>query len=308
MIDYYSILGIGENSSSTEIKNAYRKLSKKFHPDVNQGDKYFEERFKEIQNAYEVLSDSNKRAKYDSDRLIYRGNNGRRTRDDYSNEEYIKRQKEEIKRREEELRRKEEEFRRKERTSSKNEEKIVTKRNSNNLVYLLFIPLIIVLIVVINKSGSSRVQNYPEKNTVILEENVNSSTPVYTPPSNSPVELNIAKIKDSDILNNLIKGHWEGSAYQSNINESWAIKLTFDNNNDEFKIEYPSLECTGYWKPTSVTNNTIEFIEILRTGQNICNDGGKIVLKQLNTDQMEFLYYWPSATRLDSKGEIKRVR
>lgn len=65
MKDYYYILGIKENSSNEEIKKAYRKLSLKFHPDKNDGDSFFEERFKEIQEAYETLSNSNKRNNYD---------------------------------------------------------------------------------------------------------------------------------------------------------------------------------------------------------------------------------------------------
>lgn len=55
MTEYYKTLGIPSDSTLEEVKIAYRKLSKKFHPDVNQGDKYFEERFKEIQEAYEKI-------------------------------------------------------------------------------------------------------------------------------------------------------------------------------------------------------------------------------------------------------------
>jgi curved DNA-binding protein CbpA len=65
MKDYYYILGIKRNATPIEIRAAYRKLSKKFHPDLNSGDKFFEERFKEIQEAYEILIDSLKREKYD---------------------------------------------------------------------------------------------------------------------------------------------------------------------------------------------------------------------------------------------------
>jgi len=65
MKDFYYILGTDANCSFDEIKEAYRKLSKKFHPDLNQEDKYFESRFKEIQQAYETLIDPIKRAKYD---------------------------------------------------------------------------------------------------------------------------------------------------------------------------------------------------------------------------------------------------
>lgn len=66
MKDYYYILGVKSNSTEKEIKSAYRKLSLKFHPDKNEGDKFFEERFKEINEAYEVLGDIQKRKEYDS--------------------------------------------------------------------------------------------------------------------------------------------------------------------------------------------------------------------------------------------------
>ena len=65
MKDFYYILGTDTNCSFEEIKEAYRKLSKKFHPDLNPEDKYFESRFREIQEAYETLSDPIKRARYD---------------------------------------------------------------------------------------------------------------------------------------------------------------------------------------------------------------------------------------------------
>jgi len=63
--DYYKILGVEEKATTDEIKKAYRKLAMKYHPDRNQGDKQAEERFKEINEANDVLSDSKKRAKYD---------------------------------------------------------------------------------------------------------------------------------------------------------------------------------------------------------------------------------------------------
>jgi curved DNA-binding protein CbpA len=66
MKDYYYILGLKSNSTADEVKKAYRKLSLKFHPDVNDGDDFFTERFKEIQEAYEVLSNETKRNQYDA--------------------------------------------------------------------------------------------------------------------------------------------------------------------------------------------------------------------------------------------------
>jgi molecular chaperone DnaJ len=63
--DYYSILGISRNAKDSDVKKAYRRLARKTHPDVNPGDKAAEERFKKIQEAYDVLSDRKKRAIYD---------------------------------------------------------------------------------------------------------------------------------------------------------------------------------------------------------------------------------------------------
>ena len=63
--DYYEVLGVAKNASADEIKKAYRKMALKYHPDKNPGDKSAEEKFKEAAEAYEVLSDDNKKARYD---------------------------------------------------------------------------------------------------------------------------------------------------------------------------------------------------------------------------------------------------
>jgi DnaJ-class molecular chaperone len=63
--DYYTTLGVAKTASEKEIKQAFRKLARKFHPDVNPGDKSAESKFKEINEAYEVLGDADKRRKYD---------------------------------------------------------------------------------------------------------------------------------------------------------------------------------------------------------------------------------------------------
>ena len=63
--DFYEILGVSKSASADEIKKAYRKVAMQFHPDRNPGDKQAEEKFKEAAEAYEILSDTDKKAKYD---------------------------------------------------------------------------------------------------------------------------------------------------------------------------------------------------------------------------------------------------
>src|SRR6201981_4068288 len=71
--DYYKTLGVAKTAKPAEIKTAYRKLARKYHPDSNQGDAKAEERFKEISEAYSVLSDEKRRKEYDEARTLFGG-------------------------------------------------------------------------------------------------------------------------------------------------------------------------------------------------------------------------------------------
>ncbi len=74
MEDYYALLGVSKNASEDEIKKAYRKLAFEYHPDRNPGDKAAEEKFKKINEAYSVLGDANKRARYNAGSFNYQQN------------------------------------------------------------------------------------------------------------------------------------------------------------------------------------------------------------------------------------------
>ena len=63
--DYYEILGVSKGATADEIKKAYRKVAMQYHPDRNPGDKAAEEKFKEAAEAYEILSDTDKKTQYD---------------------------------------------------------------------------------------------------------------------------------------------------------------------------------------------------------------------------------------------------
>ena len=86
MKNHYQTLGIKRDASTDDIKRAYRKLAQKFHPDKNDGDKFFEEIFKEIQEAYETLSDPYEKGKYDSN-YDYFFNGQQKTNQSYTRKE-----------------------------------------------------------------------------------------------------------------------------------------------------------------------------------------------------------------------------
>ncbi|MHB8259465.1 MAG: DnaJ domain-containing protein [Bacteroidia bacterium] len=129
MKDYYYILGLTNKSTDEQIKSAYRKLSVKFHPDKNDGDKFFEERFKDIQEAYETLSNPSKKASYN---LKFQSGKGAS-----NNNESFKNYEEQLKRKyDEELRKKEAEIKQKYQTPEQRQDELneIRRRAEENRI------------------------------------------------------------------------------------------------------------------------------------------------------------------------------
>lgn len=170
MRDYYYILGISEKANEQEIKSAYRKLSNKFHPDKNNGEKFFEERFKEILEAYEILSKSDKRKDYDL-RLSY-FKSSRPNSDD-------------LKKKEEDLRRKfEEEYRKKQEELKKAYEDLETKtkNESEKGKESLGIPLFFIIVIFIGLLIYFLLTNQNESKSTISDKSPTSPKVVYIQP------------------------------------------------------------------------------------------------------------------------------
>lgn len=137
MTNYYKILGVADFSSQEEIKKAFRKLSKKFHPDVNDGDEFFANKFRELKEAYDFLTDDSKRASLDS---FLRGGSSHQSTQNNTYKEDKNRQKaqEEFRRKqkaeEEELLRKAEEYRKSRKKNKYDFDKKEYEKELNNKI------------------------------------------------------------------------------------------------------------------------------------------------------------------------------
>ena len=334
--DYYKTLGVQPNASFENIRTAYRKLSKKFHPDVNNGDKFFEEKFKEIQEAYEILCDTSKRKQYDYKRANFNKSSSSFSQEHEDNlrkkEEEIRRQKEDFKKWEDSLKKKEEILQEKEKENQK-------AKQSKKPAYLILILLLIIISISLIYFTSNRnytntvnstiarpttdtaladVANKDEFKQPLLQTKVlngktyqqdskgdwyevQSSTRTNYPSNTN--EASNTEFRNSKLAKT-IDGVWTGSAYQYDVKESWTIKLTCNSKEGTFLIEYPSLGCSGNLIIENLNSNEIEFRESIQKGIGTCNNNGVIKFKKINNKKLVYSYYLPNSSDINAKGQV----
>lgn len=293
--DYYKILGVQPNATSENIRTAYRKLSKKFHPDVNSGDKFFEEKFKEIQEAYEILSDTLKRKQYDYIRA-----NLNKSKNSYNQEH-----EDNLRKKEKELRKQKEEFKKWEDSLKKKEEILKEKQKEKRApksAYLILILLLGTILITLIYLTIDKNQNNTVNTTIASPTTDTALADALNYPSILDETTNIL-FSNSELVKT-IDGIWTGSAYQYDVNESWTIKFTCNSKEGTFLIEYPSLGCSGNLIIENISNNEIEFRENILNGSGTCNNNGVIKLKMLNNRKFAYLYYLPNSSVINAKGQV----
>ncbi|MCA4809601.1 DnaJ domain-containing protein [Empedobacter stercoris] len=230
MTNYYKILGVPDFATQDEIKKAFRKLSKKFHPDLNDGDEFFANKFRELKEAYDFLSDDNKRASLDS---FLRGGSSDQSTQNNTYQEDIKREKaqEEFRRKqkaeEEELKRKKEEqkqkteIKEKEFKINKEYEKINIHKNRNNtslinkkLKIFLFLVVLFSLYLIINHLNNKKKEQIEIENKIRIEDSIEyvNSPPIYK------LELHVDSLYDKRDKENVKPYYSLGSSMQDVIN------------------------------------------------------------------------------------------
>lgn len=291
MKDYYQILGIKPNASIAEIKTAYRKLSKKFHPDLNDGDKYFEEMFKEILGAYETLSNENKRKIYDK-------KHNPTSAPPYEREVKV----------EDDINYNQE-FNSKSNTNSnpnssaQKPEENPKKKKSYSIFGIIIMISITAFFHAFNK--------YKQNHRANIYQTESSVTPIQSDTLTSEnfiskTESISSKKQSNKTALNLLYGKWSGKAFQPDVNEFWDLKLSCNKKKKTFTILYPKLECGGNWRISDYTYDKIYFEEEITFGVNNCTNGGKVVLEVIDDNTLKFYYYNPDSYTANADGLLKR--
>jgi uncharacterized protein (TIGR02145 family) len=252
MKNYYYILGINYDATEIDIKKAYRKLSLKFHPDKNDGDKFFEERFKEINEAYENLIDTNKRKLHDS---ILHGSNFKSSQKVTSNQP----------KKEEHQHKQEKQDEEKKRPTKR---QWPSKQFFKKLSYITFILIIILKIFIINRyilqSNSQSVSSITEvssadvKNSSCVDYDGNVyNTIKFGELTWTKTNFDVTHFRNGDIIMQA-KNKDEWDAARQSKTPAWRY-LNYNPKNDTIGkiyngyaiIDYRGLAPDGYRVPTS---------------------------------------------------------
>jgi len=293
MKNFYQILGLHKDASSAEIKTAFRKLSKKFHPDVNQGDKFFEELFKEIQSAYEVLGDEDNRAAYDL-RSGYR-----KTSPNSSNSAQEQPAPQPPPRTEPKSNPKQEP----DKTAKATGETTVPKSKKGRSVWGI---IIFILVGGFFHAVFKNANKTSSNSTVAKASTANEYVDTFAvdTPLAEPVATTISE-KVPQALMSSFEGVWIGSAYQYDVNQRWAIRLTC--HNGLFSVKYPSLGCAGNLSVMQADGDTLILREKL-TSPGSCYDDGIIVISIKEDGRIEAFFNDSQNTTIIAIGHLTKMK
>ena len=103
-----------------------------------------------------------------------------------------------------------------------------------------------------------------------------------------------------------LNGTWEGTGYQTDTNETWTMKLTVRTRH--YRIEYPSLKCSGRWIPLSLNQSQARFIEKITLGVEACTDNGNVVIERLSRRQIAYRYSNRGTRQVTASAILNRKR
>lgn len=103
-----------------------------------------------------------------------------------------------------------------------------------------------------------------------------------------------------------LNGTWEGTGYQIDNNETWAMKLTVQGR--RYRIEYPSLKCAGSWIPISLNASRARFVEKISLGIETCTDNGNVVIERLSRRQIAYRYANRGTREVTASAILNRTK
>lgn len=282
MKDYYQLLGVKRTASAAEIKLAYRKLSKKFHPDVNQGDKFFEELFKDIQSAYEVLGNENKRALYDA-QVGQVPNTAQQSTTYYKADDPAASSKTENRKQAEQP------------SSTSRGSKSKSSTYTWGVILFVFVGGFFHAVF---KKQRENLDVKAEQSYEYLDTSTIDTLLETMPPALEKEGLTA--------LLATFEGVWSGNAYQYDVQETWNVKLVCKKG--QFSVKYPSLGCSGELELSGNSTYSITLRETLTSGVGTCYDNGVITLSIEEDGSMKALFKSPDNSTVIAMGHLKKGR